>query len=68
MIATLILLFAAGLKTTSNLIGNGLYTLLATDQLGYLRRQPDVIASTVEEVLRYESPVGSTPAPRSNPS
>jgi len=57
MIATLILLFAAGFETTSNLIGNGLYTLLATDQLGYLRRQPDVIASAVEEVLRYESPV-----------
>ncbi len=57
MIATLILLFAAGFETTSNLIGNGLYTLLATDQLDYLRRQPEVISSAVEEVLRYESPV-----------
>lgn len=57
MIATLILLFAAGFETTSNLIGNGLYTLLATDQLDSLRRQPNAIATAVEEVLRYESPV-----------
>lgn len=57
LIATLLLLFAAGFETTSNLIGNGLYTLLATGQLPYLRRQPDVIAAAVEEVLRYESPV-----------
>jgi cytochrome P450 len=57
MIGTLILLFAAGFETTSNLIGNGLYTLLATDQLELLRRQPERIASAVEEVLRYESPV-----------
>jgi cytochrome P450 len=57
MIGTLILLFSAGFETTSNLIGNGLYTLLATDHLDDLRRDPDVISDAVEEVLRFEPPV-----------
>ena len=58
LIANTILLYAAGFETTSNLIGNGLRLLLANpDQLRLLRRQPDLVASAVWEVLRHDSPV-----------
>lgn len=58
MIATLILIFAAGFETTTNLIGNGVHTLLHhPDELARLRGDPSLDAAAVEEILRYQSPV-----------
>ena len=56
--STSILLFAAGFETTTNLLGNGLLALLThPDQLGDWRDHPDIAASAVEELLRFDSPV-----------
>jgi cytochrome P450 len=58
LVATLMLLFAAGFETTTNLIGNGLLCLLRNpDQFDRLRAEPELVGSAVEEMLRYESPV-----------
>jgi len=47
----------AGHETTTNLIGNGLSLLLShPESLERLRAAPELISSTVEECLRYESP------------
>ena len=51
-----IFLLNAGHETTTNLIGNGLVLLHDhPDQRALLHTQPDLIKTTVEEVLRYES-------------
>lgn len=56
--STAILLFSAGFETTTNLIGNGLLALLRhPDQLRRLQDDPTLAASTVEELLRWDSPV-----------
>ncbi len=58
LIATLILIFAAGFETTTNLIGNGLLTLLRHPaELARLRADPSLLPAAVEEILRFESPV-----------
>jgi len=55
-----VLLLMAGNMTTTDLIGNGVRALLQhPEQLAKLRMRPDLIANTVEEVLRYDSPVTS---------
>jgi len=59
--AQCIALLFAGHETTRNLIGNGMYTLLKHPQeTAELREKPEMIRSTVEEILRYESPVQFT--------
>jgi cytochrome P450 len=51
-----VFLLNAGHETTANLIGNGLHLLLANpDSLRRLREQPQLIGTTVEECLRFES-------------
>jgi cytochrome P450 len=59
------LLLAAGNLTTTDLIGNGLLTLLRNPgELKKLQDDPALIKNAVEEMLRYESPVlmsGRTP-------
>jgi len=57
VIANVIVTMVGGQETTTNLIGNGIVTLLRNpDQMARLREDPALITSAVEELLRYESP------------
>jgi hypothetical protein len=57
IVANVIVTMVGGQETTTNLIGNGLLTLLRQpDQLERLRSDPTLLESAVEELLRYESP------------
>jgi pimeloyl-[acyl-carrier protein] synthase len=62
VIATAVLILIAGHETTTRLIGNALYVLLQhPEQLADLRQAPDeLLDNTIEECLRYESPVQTT--------
>jgi len=58
LLGNLILLFVAGHETTTNLLGNGLLTLLRHPQaLARLRADPQAMPGAVDEMLRYESSV-----------
>jgi len=57
IIANCIITLVGGLETTTNLIGNGMLTLLChPDETRRLRSDPALIVSAVEELLRFESP------------
>jgi pimeloyl-[acyl-carrier protein] synthase len=57
VIANCIVTMVGGQETTTNLIGNGVLSLLRNhDQLEKLRANPSLVPSAVEELLRYESP------------
>lgn len=58
LLGNLILLFVAGHETTTNLVGNGLFTLLRHPQeLARLRAEPRLMTTAIEEMLRYEGSV-----------
>ena len=57
IIANCIVTMVGGQETTTNLIGNGVLTLLRhPHELERLRNDPTLLQSAVEELLRYESP------------
>jgi pimeloyl-[acyl-carrier protein] synthase len=57
IVANLIVTMVGGQETTTNLIGNGLLTLLRhPEDMDRLRSDSSLIASAVEELLRFESP------------
>jgi cytochrome P450 len=58
LIGLCVFILAAGHTTTRDLLGNGLYLLLARpEETEKLLGQPANVASAVEEVLRFESPI-----------
>ena len=57
IVANLIVTMVGGQETTTNLIGNGMLTLLRNrNAMEQLRSDSSIIQSAVEELLRYESP------------
>ena len=57
VVANCIVTMVGGQETTTNLIGNGILSLLRNPaQLASLRSNPELVPSAVEELLRYESP------------
>jgi hypothetical protein len=61
VIANTIITLIGGHETTTNLIASGFLALLRhPESLEQLRSHPEIVASAVEELLRYESPVQHT--------
>ncbi len=57
VVANCIVTMVGGLETTTNLIGNGMLSLMRfPDQQARLRNEPGIMTAAVEELLRYESP------------
>jgi pimeloyl-[acyl-carrier protein] synthase len=57
IVATCIVTMVGGQETTTNLIGNGVLTLLRNiEEMNRLKDDFSLIPSAVEEMLRYESP------------
>jgi pimeloyl-[acyl-carrier protein] synthase len=61
ILATCALILGAGHETTTNLIGNGMLALLRDPAAwGRLAREPGLLPTAVEELLRFDSPVQVT--------
>jgi pimeloyl-[acyl-carrier protein] synthase len=57
IVANCIVTMVGGLETTTNLIANGMLSLLRNpDHLHRLRTDPAIMPAAIEELLRYESP------------
>jgi cytochrome P450 len=57
IVANIIVTMVGGQETTTNLIGNGILTLLRhPEEMARLRADPSLMPSAVEELLRFESP------------
>ena len=57
IIANSIMILVGGHETSTNLIGNGILTLLRRpEKLAQLRDDPSIIVPATEELLRFESP------------
>ncbi len=60
LVATCVLLLFAGHETTTHHIANGLAALFEfPSELEKLRRHPALAAAAVEELLRYDGPIGA---------
>ena len=60
LVATCVLLLFAGHETTTHHLANGLAALLRFPaELQRLRRDPGLAAAAVEELLRYDGPIGA---------
>ncbi len=58
LLSTIWLLIIAGHETTVNLISNGVLALLQhPEQMNLLRQDPSLLASAVDELLRYAGPI-----------
>ncbi len=58
LISTCVLLLNAGHEATVNVIGNGILALLQNpDQLHLLQHDSTLIDSTIEELMRYDTPL-----------
>ncbi len=58
LVQNCIFMLNAGHETTTNLIGNGLELLMRfPEEQRRLREDPSLLASAVEEMLRFESPI-----------
>ena len=61
LISMVFLLLVAGHETTVNLIANGTLTLLThPEAMAQLKDNPALIRPAIEEMLRYEGPVGAS--------
>lgn len=61
LVANINILLSTGHETTTHLIGNGLLALMQhPDQMQKLQSQPAFLASAIEEMLRYDTPVQIT--------
>ncbi|MEU2790977.1 cytochrome P450 [Streptomyces sp. NPDC007100] len=62
LLSMTVLLLIAGYANTVNLIGNGAHLLLRFPHIAdELRADHDLLPQTVEEILRYESPIERVP-------
>ena len=60
LVATCLLLLFAGHETTTHHLANGLLALTRFPaEMERLRRQPSLAAAAVEELLRYDGPIGA---------
>jgi cytochrome P450 len=61
LVANINILLSTGHETTTHLIGNGLLALLQNPaQMEKLKAKPVLLASAIEEMLRYDNPVQIT--------
>lgn len=61
LVSTIFLILFAGNETTTNLIGNGILTLLRhPDDMARLRADPSLMRTAIEELLRFDGPVQLT--------
>jgi cytochrome P450 len=60
LVATCVLLLFAGHETTTHHLANGLAALIRfPGEIERLRREPALAAAAVEELLRYDGPIGA---------
>lgn len=60
LVSLVFLIFFAGYENSVTLIGNGVLSLLLhPDQLTAVRNEPHLLASAVEEMLRYDGPAST---------
>jgi cytochrome P450 len=61
LVANINILLSTGHETTTHLIGNGILAFLRhPEQLKLLKENPDLLDSTIDEILRYDNPVQIT--------